>query len=273
MSDTVAPVSVVIPCFRCSQTIPRAVESVAAQTLRPREIILVDDASGDQTFEVLQRLQTLYGQDWLKIVSMPSNSGPASARNAGLGIASQPYIAFLDADDAWHPRKVEIQYKWMSQHPEVALTGHARVVVDTASASGSEQLAVDQVRFHRISRQKLLISNCFPTSTVMLRSDLGARFPEGRRYAEDYLLWLDICFGGAECYFSPLPLAFSFKSEYGEAGLSAEMWSMEKGELLAYLHLYRHKKVSRAALAALVGLSLAKYIRRVIRVAVRAKRR
>ncbi|QTN30415.1 glycosyltransferase family 2 protein [Rhodoferax sp. AJA081-3] len=121
--STTAPVSVVVPCYRCAATIARAVSSVAAQTLRPAEMILVDDASGDATLQQLHTLQAQHGP-LIRVVALAANAGAASARNAGWNLATQPYIAFLDADDTWHPQKLEIQYRYMQQHPEVALSGH-----------------------------------------------------------------------------------------------------------------------------------------------------
>src|SRR5438309_8195778 len=110
-----APVSVIIPCYRCAATIERAMLSVAEQSVRPAEAILIDDASGDNTFAVMEKIRNKYG-DWIRIVALPMNQGAAAARNAGWHAATQPYIAFLDADDAWHPRKIEIQYGYMQQH-------------------------------------------------------------------------------------------------------------------------------------------------------------
>ena len=98
----------VVPCYRCAATIERAIASVAAQTQRPQEVILVDDASGDETLQQLYSLQSQYGE-WIKVVALTTNVGAASARNAGWNVATQPYIAFLDSDDAWHPQKVAIQ--------------------------------------------------------------------------------------------------------------------------------------------------------------------
>jgi glycosyltransferase involved in cell wall biosynthesis len=62
-----------------------------------------------------------YGSDWLKIISLKRNGGASIARNIGWEQSTHDYVAFLDADDAWHPRKIEIQYTWMQNHQEVAL--------------------------------------------------------------------------------------------------------------------------------------------------------
>jgi len=121
VTDVIAPVSVVIPCYRCGATIKRAVDSVAAQTLRPAEVILIEDGSGDNTLEQLYRVQGEHPKDWIKIIALEKNSGPSFARNTGWDAATQPYIAFLDADDSWHPQKTEIQYQWMAAHPKVCV--------------------------------------------------------------------------------------------------------------------------------------------------------
>ena len=81
--DREAAVSVVIPCFRCAATVGRAVESVASQTLRPAEVVLVDDCSTDDTGLELGRLQRHYGAAWIKILKLARNVGPGGARNAG----------------------------------------------------------------------------------------------------------------------------------------------------------------------------------------------
>src|SRR6185369_14935384 len=110
---------------RCAGTIERAVRSVAGQSRRPAELILVDDASGDGTGALLEGLRSRYGPDWIRIITLERNQGPGTARNVGWDAATSTYIAFLDADDAWHPRKIEIQCAWMDSHPEFAVTGHA----------------------------------------------------------------------------------------------------------------------------------------------------
>src|SRR5574340_1082572 len=121
MIDERAPVSVVIPCYCCSETIGRALVSIASQTMLPQEVILVEDASpdGGETLGKLRHLAGEYGETFIvKVIALKENCGAGSARNRGWEAAGQPYIAFLDADDAWHPKKIELQYSWMCEHPE-----------------------------------------------------------------------------------------------------------------------------------------------------------
>src|SRR5688572_15186507 len=102
-----APVSVVVPCYRCAATIGDAIASIVDQTARPAEVLLVEDCSGDDTLEALHRIAAAYEPGWIKVIAMPANGGPSRARNTGWQQAEQPYIAFLDADDTWAPRKLE----------------------------------------------------------------------------------------------------------------------------------------------------------------------
>ena len=125
-----ASVSVIIPCFRCSLTIRRAVQSIVSQTLIPVEVILVDDGSGDGTLDVLHDLQREHGADWIKVFTNEKNCGPSTARNVAWASAVSDFVAFLDADDSWHPRKIEIQYNWMINNPSVLFTAHLSHVLE-----------------------------------------------------------------------------------------------------------------------------------------------
>ncbi|HEU4646850.1 MAG TPA: glycosyltransferase family 2 protein, partial [Burkholderiales bacterium] len=189
-----APVSAVIPCYRCAATIGRAVSSVAAQTRRPAEVILVDDGSGDGTLERLHALAASYAPEWIRVAALPENRGAADARNAGWAAATQDYLAFLDADDAWHPRKVELQYAYMKEHPEVALCAHRHEVL---AAPEVPDRPVGAFSAERVSKTALLLSNNFFAPTVMmLKRELPQRFLSGRRHVDDHLLWLQIVCGG-----------------------------------------------------------------------------
>ena len=258
-----AHVSVVVPCYRCTATIGRAVASVAAQTLRPAELILVDDASGDETLQQLYNLQSQYGQ-WINVLALTTNAGAASARNAGWNRAKQPYIAFLDGDDAWHPKKIEIQYTYMEQHSDVALSAHQcrQLPSDTLDAP---EWALDWVgESQEISWSKLLLRHQFVTPSVMLRRKMNLRFLEGARYMEDYRLWLETAAVPLRIVKLQIDLAAVYKPVYGASGLSADMWSMERAELANFWHFYRSGKLSLIQLILLHGYSLAKFTRRLL---------
>jgi len=253
------PVSVVIPCYRCSQTIRRALGSVAAQTALPREVILVDDCSADGTIESLRRISAEYPAGWVKVLSLPANGGPGRARNAGWDAATQPYIALLDADDSWHQRKLEIQYGWMRVNPDAMLTGHPSVRLENREIPPPQP---GEVQAGRIDRRGLLLSNCFSSRSIMFRRSLAIRFHPTRRYMEDHWWLLQIAFSGQEIFGLNLPLAFTFKADFGEAGLSARLWEMEKGELDNYWGLRSEGKLGLVSASLLSLWSLLKYARR-----------
>lgn len=264
-NQELSPVSVVIPCFRCSETIDRAVASVYSQTLRPAEVILVEDCSGDGTLEKLHEVKGHYPEGWIKIIPMQRNSGPGMARNAGWEAAQYPYIAFLDADDAWHPQKIEIQYGWMDEHPEAVLTGHDCVQIAEGDwKSLGTRFLPDEAKVVPISKVKMLLSSRMSTPSVMLRRDIQQRFAAGKCHSEDYLLWLEIICSGGAAYKIELPLAYLFKAPYGEGGLSAQLWSMEKGEIDTYRRVWRSGCVSFSAFVLLIAWSWVRFVRRVV---------
>ncbi len=258
-----APVSVIIPCYRCANTIKRALDSIMAQTLLPEEIILVDDFSNDQneTVALLESLKNLYYKTNIKIVQLDKNSGPGSARNAGWKQASQPYLAFLDADDSWHPKKLKIQYQWMVEHPDAVLSGHQSLKL---SAQQILPTLPDNFAVTRINKYSLLFSNRFPTRSVMLKRDVSFRFVPEKRYAEDYLLWLTIVFNGQSAWFLNGAMTYSYKDDFGESGLTGDLWKTQLGVLDTYQQIYNTGFISMVMFILVSSLSLCKYLRRLI---------
>ncbi len=262
MADNYTNVSVIIPCFRCADTVQRAVESVAKQTLIPAEVILVEDASGDETLQALFYLQNLYADGWVKVIPRAVNDGPGTARNVGWESAKEPYIAFLDADDSWHPEKLFIQYEFMQNNPDVALCGHQCIWLRD---SAPPPVPPKDLHATKISANSLLFKNAFSTPTVMLKRDIPFRFQEGKRYAEDLLLWQQIAFAGLQVVRLESPLAYVHKSLYGEDGLSAHLWKMEKGELRNLIDLYRQNNINQILLIVATVFSMAKYYKRLLK--------
>lgn len=261
-SPVVAPVTAVIPCYRCAGTIDRAVASVAAQSHLPFELILVDDASGDGTLERLHALAAKHPPGWIKVLALPENRGAADARNTGWSAATQPYVAFLDSDDAWHSRKIELQHGYMASHPEVALCAHRHEILHSA---GVPQTDIGDFSVEVISKISLLMSNNFFAPTMMmLKRDLPFRFLPGRRHVDDHLLWLQIVCAGLPFVRLSARLAYTFKKPFGEGGLSGQLWQMEKSELENYWILRRDGCIGLPAALVLSSFSLAKFLRRVV---------
>ncbi|GAB4214405.1 MAG: hypothetical protein Fur007_10520 [Rhodoferax sp.] len=256
-----AAVSVIIPCYRCAGTIERALASVWAQTLPPAEVILVDDASGDGTRALLQTLPERYPPGWLRLVLLDTNQGAASARNAGWAAATQPYVAFLDADDAWHLRKLEIQYPFMAANPDVVLCGHGARMLRPGVLP---YWLVRPERAEPVRRWALLMSNRFVTPSGMMRRDSPHRFIAGQRYMEDHMLWLTVLFAGERVMKIPTPLAAIYKDPFGVTGLSARIWRMERSDLGNYRRLYESGLLGVWPYSALVGFSLLKFARRLV---------
>lgn len=266
-------VSVVVPCWRCSGTIRRAVASIAAQTRPPVEVILVDDASGDGTLDVLKEISAAHPEGWIKVIQLDTNVGPGEARNRGWNLAVGDYLAFLDADDAWHPRKLEIQLGWMASHPYVALTGHQTGVYDKrfATVDMTSAVKVRRVRFFQ-----LLIVNYFATRTVVLKRALPLRF-EGRDVAEDFLMWARVAATGALCYRVEAMLAFSFKPEFDAGGYSGELWTAQKRVIASHGRLHEVGELSTVAWLAASAWGWCTFARRlgirIMRAAARALHR
>jgi glycosyltransferase involved in cell wall biosynthesis len=255
------PVAVIIPCYRSAKTIERALDSVLQQSLAPAQIILIDDASNDGSLDVLDNLKKNHPLVNIQIESMSQNGGPGEARNRGWILASQPWLAFLDADDAWHTDKLRIQWEWILKNPDAQLIGHLHHEYHGVMA---KTLLSQAVAARPISFWQMLLANRFYTRTVMLRRDLPFRF-QNRNYTEDYLLWLEIILAGYPAYVINQDLAMSFRPEFSVGGYSGQLWPHEKRELRAWIFLYQAKKISLFTLAIALPWSYLKYLRRVLR--------
>lgn len=231
---------------------------------------MVEDGSDDGTLECLQTLAQAHSAGWIRIIALNKNRGAADARNAGWAAATQPYVAFLDADDAWHPRKIELQYAYMVAHPEVALSGHGHEVLGRHASKDGETVALQG---RRLSKLSLLLSNRLITPSVMLKSNVPQRFRAGRRYVDDHLLWMQIQAAGFPVVGLSTSLTEVFKPMFGAGGLSGQLWEMEKAELENYSVLRREGSIGLPAAIALSGYSLAKFARRVLLVLLRRTRR
>jgi glycosyltransferase involved in cell wall biosynthesis len=113
VKSSAADISVIIPFYNRETYIDEAVQSVLAQTLKPLEIIIVNDCSQESSRRFLDRYAKV-----CTILDLPKNVGLAGARNAAIRVTRGRFIALLDDDDIWLPQKLEVQYRYIMEHPE-----------------------------------------------------------------------------------------------------------------------------------------------------------
>lgn len=253
-----ASVSVVIPCFNAEKTILRALESVRAQTQPVWEIICVDDCSTDTTHALIEAFRDAHPELRVHLLQTTHNSGPSTARNLGWDAASGDYIAFLDADDVWHPQKIEIQYAWLCAHPHIDLCGHAHLV-DQRMAKANTILSNTTPRAYVITPSNILLSNPFVTPSVMVKRQLAFRFDPKRKYTEDYLLWMRICLRGYRVVMLDTPLTWVERDASG-AKLSHNYVQMRIGDIQNYWQLWHERHIGFFKMLLLVSFSFIKFI-------------
>lgn len=196
-------VSIVIPAFNAAWCVGKAIDSVIGQTYRQIEIIVVNDGSTDNTSEVLSRYQ---GR--IRVITQ-KNKGLSNARNMGIQHAKGEYIAFLDADDYWLPRKLEYQVQLMNQRPDIGFCSTmARVeTLEGIVLSVWRCPKIDTPTLHTIFMQNSAIPGS--GSGVMVRSDvlLGmGHFDEKLKSLEDIDMWMRL---SAETEYACIPEALT----------------------------------------------------------------
>lgn len=263
-----ANVTVIIPCYRCTDTIERAISSVFLQTLLPGEIILVEDGSddGDKTANHIDALVKRFERKnkalSIQVIRHAKNLGAAAVRNTAWSAASFDYLAFLDADDVWHHQKIKVQYKWMESHPDVAFSAHEYQQIDVIRPESSIQNNIGVVPY---SFNTLLWMSRFILPSVMLRKDIPYRFSIDMRQCEDRMLWLDIASSGVKLYKLNATMVFIFKPVFGARhDLSHGMRSMEKHTRIILNKLYDKGKINFLLYLVLSIFSFLKYIRRIV---------
>jgi len=194
MSTGAPLVSVLTATYNGEAFVVEAIESVLAQTYRPIEHVLVDDASGDGTRRVLQRYAERH-PDRVRVVFRAERAGPCSRRNDALAESRGEVLAWLDQDDVWLPEKIERQVEALLADPNVGLVYSQYEEFDHETGATLD-------RSHETAEGDLLaelfVRGCFvASSTAVWRRELMDRRDVGFRqrhfsFGDDYFLWLAI---------------------------------------------------------------------------------
>lgn len=174
-------VSVIMPSFNTGEYIAASVESVLAQTYPNWELLIVDDCSTDNTTEVICR----YQDPRIILLKNKTNSGAALSRNYALREAKGRWIAFLDSDDTWEPKKLEKQLCFMQEN------GYAFTFTDYRICLNGVWIPYINTGPDVVNKRKMYNYCYFSTITVMYdRSVIGLIQIADMRKNNDYAMWL-----------------------------------------------------------------------------------
>ena len=187
-NEKMPKVSVIIPAYNAMSYLPQTLESVLNQTYQDFEVIIVDDGSTDNV------------EDWIKKVTdskvkyiSQQNQGPAVARNTGITNSKGTYIAFLDADDLWHPQKLEKQVDILDKSPKVGLVYSWVGSVDeqgTVNSKIRKNYAEGNV-WQKIIEHNIIECGSNPMIRRACFEQVG-KFDPQIAYAQDWQMWLKI---------------------------------------------------------------------------------
>lgn len=206
-------ISIVVPTFNRACLVARALDSVRAQRQRPALVIVVDDASTDCTPEAVERWSR--ANDFpVEVLRLPTNVGPAAARNLGIAHAATRYVGFLDSDDEYLPDALAALVSAADGAPDSVLSFADATIVSPDGTlphalfrprirlDGEATPCPGQPDVYRLTNatRSLLKASIIPTSATCFRRDAALRvggMPEEFRAGEDWLFWLRLANQGS----------------------------------------------------------------------------
>ncbi|WP_448539196.1 glycosyltransferase family 2 protein [Schleiferia thermophila] len=189
-------VSVLLSAYNAERYIKKSIESVLAQSYKNFEFLIVDDGSKDRTWEIISRFR----DKRIRCFKI-DNLGVARAKNFLLKNAKGDWIAIIDADDIWHPLKLEIQLRYLRMHPECKMLGtFAQIIDDQGNKLHVEPKVTDWLTIQKVISKR----NVFTHSSLVYDASIAERiggYPVSMQkdYAEDYQMIKNfIKYGNAE---------------------------------------------------------------------------
>ena len=232
-------VSVIVPTYNRADRLERALNSIVSQTYQDFELIVVDDGSTDKTSQLMKsfpKAQYLY---------IKKNSGVSKARNVGLAFAKGELICFLDSDDLWKEKKIQIQSLWLENNKDSQICYTDEIWIRNG-------VRVNPMNRHRkysgdIFRHCLGLCIVSPSS-VMIRAKLFdeiGNFDESLPACEDYDLWLRIASKYA-FHFIEEPLIIKYGGHSDQ--LSRKYWGMDRFRVVALKKLLDQNSLDKEKL-------------------------
>jgi glycosyltransferase involved in cell wall biosynthesis len=238
--------AVIIPTYNRAATLPRALDSVYKQTMQAAEVCVVDDGSTDCTEQLIK---SRYPN--VRYIRR-ENGGVSAARNSGIVATTSRWLAFLDSDDEWLPKKLELQLAALQNNSDQRLIHCNEHWIRNGKL-------VNKLEKHR-KRGGHIFPHCLPLcvispSTVMIDRSLLSEmegFDESLPACEDYDLWLRICCREAVLYLDT-PLLNKYAGHEDQP--STTYWGMDRFRVQALSKLLRSSCLTREQ-ASLAGSTL-----------------
>ena len=187
-------VSVIMPCFNHGRFVAESVKGILSQTAEDLELIIIDDCSSDNSWDVIQSLAAKNPR--IKAIRHEQNRGASKSRNDGLCVANGRFIGFCDADDIWEPQKLRRQLNLLAENPGYDVVYCDASIIDENGRSTGQrfsqrfpppQPASGWLFPHLIRR------NFINMQSVLMRKECtqsAACFDEGIKWVEDWWYWV-----------------------------------------------------------------------------------
>ena len=245
MSDLV---SVIIPASNPGEFIRETIDSVIAQTYSNFEIIIVDDGSSDNTGEIIGSIR----DDRIKYYYQPKSGMPAQVRNKAVGLSRGELIAFLDHDDVWMPKKLEVQIAVIKNNLDIALVStNAYYMYD---GKKTERPLVVGVRNGYFRDRVFIPRNGVVQSTVLVKRSIfdkvGGFNESADLFAiEDYDFWVRVYAAKSPCYYLSDPTMYFRKNTGSASGRESQVLKRSLHHYNKYFSSFGFsKKINRARL-------------------------
>ena len=186
-------ISVVCPTFNSANYINNCLESILNQTLAPKEVIISDDGSSDNTIKIVKNYNEIFSSKKIRLIIIEGNhEGPGAARNKGIMASNERWISFIDSDDTWDISKLYKVNKFIRGQDYVNAVLHWEKYI---KIDGSELLLKhgSSYRNTKSLKNELYKSNFFSTSAMTIKTSLlkdHNGFDNSFPNSQDYELWL-----------------------------------------------------------------------------------
>ena len=217
-------VSVVMPAYNVAEVIGGAIDSALAQTRPVDEIIIVDDASGNSTADLVRGLAERYPQ--IKLIRLEANGGTANARNVGIAAARSDWIAQLDADDSWAPERISVLLA-VAEEQGADLVADNLVFFDLAAGKVVRHAFRASWRTHVVDTEQFFRSRTpsgagvltygllKPVISRRFLADRGIGYDSRLRLGSDFRLFAELLLAGGKAVLCNAPL-YTYVQPIGE---------------------------------------------------------